>query len=156
MLGRCVGALGPTHQGDANDTRGSVGARRPDRASGLAPDPPIRAGRGERPAGVDRPGGRALPCGARGVRYTQGGKAQALATDVVVDAGGRKSQAPRWLMALGFRAPEATTIGVDIAYASTKFRVPEGYDRPERLLVFMGPPPDVPNGAVMEIIEDQT
>jgi 2-polyprenyl-6-methoxyphenol hydroxylase-like FAD-dependent oxidoreductase len=92
----------------------------------------------------------------RGVRYTQGGKAQALATDVVVDAGGRKSQAPRWLMALGFRAPEATTIGVDIAYASTKFRVPEGYDRPERLLVFMGPPPDVPNGAVMEIIEDQT
>ena len=53
-------------------------------------------------------------------------------------------------------APEETTIGVDIAYASTKFRVPEGYDEPERLLVFMGPPPDFPNGAVMEIIEHQT
>jgi hypothetical protein len=73
----------------------------------------------------------------RGVRYTQCGKAQALATDFVVDAGGRKSQAPHWLTELGFRAPEATTIGIDIAYASTKFRVPEGYDRPERILVFM-------------------
>jgi 2-polyprenyl-6-methoxyphenol hydroxylase-like FAD-dependent oxidoreductase len=91
-----------------------------------------------------------------GVRYTQCGKAQALATDFVVDAGGRKSQAPRWLTALGFQAPEATTIGIDIAYASTKFCVPDGYDWPERVLVFMGPPPDVPNGAVMEIIEDQT
>ena len=48
-----------------------------------------------------------------------------LATDFVVDAGGRGSQAPRWLTELGFQAPEETTIGVDIAYASTKFRVPE-------------------------------
>jgi 2-polyprenyl-6-methoxyphenol hydroxylase-like FAD-dependent oxidoreductase len=59
----------------------------------------------------------------RGVHYTQWGKAQALTTDFVVDAGGRKSQAPRWLTALGFHAPEETTVGVDIAYASTKFRV---------------------------------
>lgn len=92
----------------------------------------------------------------RGVRYDQFGEAHALSTDFVVDAGGRKSQVPRWLTALGFQAPEATTIGIDIAYASTKFHVPEGYDRPEKLLVFMGPPPDFPNGAVMEIIEDQT
>ena len=92
----------------------------------------------------------------RGVRYNQFGEAHALSTDFVVDAGGRKSQAARWLTELGFQAPEATTIGIDIAYASTKFRVPEGYDRAERLLVFMGPPPDFPNGAVMEIIEDQT
>jgi 2-polyprenyl-6-methoxyphenol hydroxylase-like FAD-dependent oxidoreductase len=92
----------------------------------------------------------------RGVRYNQCGEAHALTTDVVVDAGGRKSQAPRWLTELGFQAPEATTIGVDIAYASTRFRVPEHYDGPERLLVFIGPPPEFPNGAVMEIIEDRT
>ena len=92
----------------------------------------------------------------RGIRYTQCGKAQALATDVVVDAGGRRSQAPRWLTELGFQAPETTTIGVDIAYASTKFRVPEDYDESERLLVFMGPPPDFPNGAIIETIEHRT
>jgi 2-polyprenyl-6-methoxyphenol hydroxylase-like FAD-dependent oxidoreductase len=34
--------------------------------------------------------------------------------------------------------------------------VPASYDEPERLLVFMGPPPDFPNGAIMEIIEHQT
>jgi 2-polyprenyl-6-methoxyphenol hydroxylase-like FAD-dependent oxidoreductase len=90
------------------------------------------------------------------VRYTQCGKTQTLATDFVVDAGGRRSQASRWLTELGFQAPEATTIGVDIAYASTKFRVPEDYDDSERILVFMGPPPDFPNAAIMEIIEQRT
>jgi 2-polyprenyl-6-methoxyphenol hydroxylase-like FAD-dependent oxidoreductase len=92
----------------------------------------------------------------RGVNYNQGGEAHCLATDIVVDAGGRKAQAPRWLTELGFHAPAATTIGIDMAYASTKFRIPEGYDGPERLLVCIGPPPEFPNGAVMEIIEDQT
>jgi 2-polyprenyl-6-methoxyphenol hydroxylase-like FAD-dependent oxidoreductase len=102
---------------------------------------------------------RGLMCAdgrVRGIRYNQCGEAHALTTNFVVDAGGRKSQAPRWLTELGFRAPEDTTIGIDLAYASTKFRVPEDYDMAERLLVFKGPPPDFPNGAVMEIIEDQT
>ena len=92
----------------------------------------------------------------RGVRYHQAGAARTLDADFVVDAGGRRSQAPRWLTDLGFRAPEKTTIGVDIAYASTKFRVPAEYDEPERLLVFFGPPPDYLNGGIMEIIEHQT
>lgn len=47
-------------------------------------------------------------------------------------------------------------IGVDLAYASAKFRVPEEYDEPERLLLFFGPPPDFPNGGIMEIIEGNT
>src|SRR5262249_6937226 len=46
-----------------------------------------------------------------GVRYQQGGEAHALEADLVVDAGGRGSQAPRWLTALGFPAPVKTTIG---------------------------------------------
>jgi 2-polyprenyl-6-methoxyphenol hydroxylase-like FAD-dependent oxidoreductase len=91
-----------------------------------------------------------------GVRYHQAGEDHTVAADFVVDAGGRRSQAPRWLTELGFRAPEETTIGVDIAYASTKFRVPAAYDEPERLLIFLGPPPDFPNGGIMEIIEHQT
>ena len=92
----------------------------------------------------------------RGVHYNQTGNTHCLRADLVVDAGGRRSQTPRWLTALGFQAPEVTTIGVDIAYASTKFRVPETYDEPERLLVFIGPPPDFPDGAILEIIEQRT
>jgi 2-polyprenyl-6-methoxyphenol hydroxylase-like FAD-dependent oxidoreductase len=90
----------------------------------------------------------------RGVRYQQGAEAHSLAADLVVDAGGRGSQTPRWLTALGFPAPAATTIGVDMAYASTKFRVPATYEAPERVLVCHGPAPDCPEGAVMEIIEE--
>jgi 2-polyprenyl-6-methoxyphenol hydroxylase-like FAD-dependent oxidoreductase len=92
----------------------------------------------------------------RGVRYTQSGESRMLTADFVVDACGRQSQTPRWLTELGFQAPEATTIGVDIAYASTKFQMPDDYDQREQLLVVMGPPPDFPNGAILEIIEHQT
>jgi 2-polyprenyl-6-methoxyphenol hydroxylase-like FAD-dependent oxidoreductase len=91
-----------------------------------------------------------------GVRYDQAGEAYTLATDLVVDAGGRGSQALRWLTEHGFQAPEETTIGIDIGYASTKFRVPEGYDDPERLVAFAGQPPDSPNAGLMAIIENQT
>jgi 2-polyprenyl-6-methoxyphenol hydroxylase-like FAD-dependent oxidoreductase len=92
----------------------------------------------------------------RGVRYTQSGEARMLTSDFVVDASGRRSPTPRWLTDLGFQAPESTTIGLDIAYASTKFQMPDDYDQRERLLVVMGPPPDFPNGAILEIIEHQT
>jgi 2-polyprenyl-6-methoxyphenol hydroxylase-like FAD-dependent oxidoreductase len=80
----------------------------------------------------------------------------ALAADLVVDAGGRRSQAPRWLTELGFPAPEAATIGVDMAYASAKFRVPAEYDEPARVLICFGPPPAFPNGGIMAMIEHQT
>jgi hypothetical protein len=73
-----------------------------------------------------------------GVHYTQFGETHTLATDLVVDAGGRKSQAPRWLTELGFRAPEETTIGVDLGYASTKFHMPADYDESERATELRG------------------
>jgi 2-polyprenyl-6-methoxyphenol hydroxylase-like FAD-dependent oxidoreductase len=91
-----------------------------------------------------------------GVHYSRAGETHSLPADLVVDAGGRRSQVPHWLTASGYRAPEVTTIGVDIAYASTKFRVPATYDEPERLLVFIGPPPDVADGAILEVIEHRT
>lgn len=91
-----------------------------------------------------------------GVRYSNPDGSQTLAADLVVDAGGRGSHAPRWLTELGFRAPEETTIGVDIAYTSTKFRIPASYDEPDRLLIFLGPPPQYPNRALLQEIEEHT
>src|SRR5260370_5328306 len=94
-----------------------------------------------------------------GVRYESNGESDALATDLVVDAGGRGSRAPRWLSEMGFQPPAETTIGVDLAYASTHFRVPGDYDRRESLTVFYWPSPDSANcelsatTAVMGIIE---
>jgi 2-polyprenyl-6-methoxyphenol hydroxylase-like FAD-dependent oxidoreductase len=89
-----------------------------------------------------------------GVRHGQSGEAHTMLADFVVDASGRRSQAPRWLTDLGFPAPEETKIGVDIAYASAKFRLPAAYDEPERLLICFGPPPDLASGGIMALIEN--
>src|SRR5262249_44041391 len=50
----------------------------------------------------------------RGVRDEQ---SRELFAELVVDAGGRGSRAPRWLAAMGFSTPAATTIGVATAYS---------------------------------------
>jgi 2-polyprenyl-6-methoxyphenol hydroxylase-like FAD-dependent oxidoreductase len=92
----------------------------------------------------------------RGVQYLSQGTWHCLPADFVVDAGGRGSHAAWWLVELGFPAPEATTIGVDFAYASTKFRIPDSYDAPERLMNFFVPSPRFPLAAIMGEIEDRT
>jgi 2-polyprenyl-6-methoxyphenol hydroxylase-like FAD-dependent oxidoreductase len=91
-----------------------------------------------------------------GVRCRNDGGSDNVAADLVIDAGGRGSHAPRWLDDLGFELPSETTIGVDFAYSSTKFRIPDDYDRCERLIAVTGPAPDFPNAGIMEIIEGDT
>lgn len=91
-----------------------------------------------------------------GVHYTYPGGTGSLTADLVVDTGGRGSHVPRWLTELGFRTPEESTIRVDFAYASTKFRIPDYYDEPERTLFFGGPAPRCLRYAGMEEIEDRT
>ena len=94
-----------------------------------------------------------------GVRWGSNGESSVLATDLVVDACGRGSRAPRWLNEMGFQAPTESIIGVDLAYASTHFRVPENYDRRESLVGFDWPSPDSANcelsanSGLIEIIE---
>ncbi len=86
----------------------------------------------------------------RGVRYS-GGRADSAA-DLVVDAGGRGSRAPAWLRDLGFPEPKETSIGVDFAYTSTKFRIPDSWDGDEKLSIFF-PGPPLTTGAIMGEIE---
>ena len=90
----------------------------------------------------------------RGVRCGEDGREETLAADLVVDAGGRGSHAPRWLKEMGFEAPEETSIGCDFAYSSARFRLPDYSGEPERYLLFVGPPPRFTNGAIMAPIEN--
>lgn len=60
--------------------------------------------------------------------------------ELVVDATGRASRAPQWLAAVGFSQPRQTTIGVDTAYSTANFRVPDWYDG-ETLIFITGPAP---------------
>lgn len=91
-----------------------------------------------------------------GVHYTYPGGTGSLTADLVVDAGGRGSHVPRWLSELGFQTPEESIIRVDFTYASTKFRIPDDYDEPERTLFFGSPAPRCLRYAAMEEIEERT
>jgi len=91
-----------------------------------------------------------------GVRFNRGGAADSIAADLVVDAGGRGSRAPRWLREMGFAEPEETVIGCDFAYTSAKFRKPASYDGVERVMLFGGPPPKYTSGAGIGEIENDS
>lgn len=89
-----------------------------------------------------------------GVRYRHEGESRLLTADLVVDTCGRGSHASRWLRELGFESPAETSIGVDLAYASTKYCVPADCDRQERFIGFdWGIAPECPNSGLLEIIE---
>ena len=75
--------------------------------------------------------------------------------DLVIDAGGRGSRAPRWLAEMGFAAPEETTIGVDFAYTSTKFRKSASANGMEPIVFVGGGPPKGVRAAGLFEIENQ-
>ena len=59
------------------------------------------------------------------------GRTWTIASDLVVDASGRGSQATRWLQSLGYPAPATDQVHVDMAYATrlysrTPGRLPQG------------------------------
>lgn len=92
----------------------------------------------------------------RGVRRNGETGAQSVEADLVIDAGGRTSHASRWLLEMGVPTPEETTIGVDFAYTSTKYRKPDLADKAEPLLLVGGPPPEHTRAAGLFEIEDRT
>jgi 2-polyprenyl-6-methoxyphenol hydroxylase-like FAD-dependent oxidoreductase len=62
-----------------------------------------------------------------GVRATSvhGGGSRLVPADLVVDATGRGSHAPRWLTELGYQAPPLDRVTIDLRYSSRVFQVPE-------------------------------
>jgi 2-polyprenyl-6-methoxyphenol hydroxylase-like FAD-dependent oxidoreductase len=92
----------------------------------------------------------------RGVRRNGAVGAQSIEADLVVDAGGRSSHASRWLVEMGVPAPDETTIGVDFAYTSTKYRKPDLACESEPSLLVGGPPPEHTRAAGLFEIEDRT
>lgn len=61
---------------------------------------------------------------------------ETLDADLVVDAAGRGTRVPRWLEALGYGAPVAERVGVDLAYTSRLYEPPPGaFGRDWHLLI---------------------
>jgi 2-polyprenyl-6-methoxyphenol hydroxylase-like FAD-dependent oxidoreductase len=79
-----------------------------------------------------------------------------IPADLVVDASGRDSHAPRWLEALGYVAPSETIVNAFVGYSS---RVYTALPRPEGLwkgLIIHLVPPDGRRGGVVWPIEEDS
>ncbi|MGW0821633.1 NAD(P)/FAD-dependent oxidoreductase [Streptomyces sp. NPDC002845] len=79
-----------------------------------------------------------------------------LEADLVLDASGRGTKAPRWLTAIGAEAPHEETIETGLAYGSRLYRDTSGTIGREALGCFILPDPSQTYGAVVLPLEDGT
>lgn len=81
---------------------------------------------------------------------------ESLRADLVVDATGRGSRAPRWLEALGYPVPPETKIDAHLGYASRIFRRPAGFRAGWKgTYVQVAPPEDTRGGVLFPIEGDR-
>ena len=82
--------------------------------------------------------------------------AEQVHADLVIDASGRNSRAPRWLEALGYAPPRETTITAFLGYASRIYARPPGAGTDWQVLYLMAKPPtDTRAGVIMPIEGDR-
>jgi 2-polyprenyl-6-methoxyphenol hydroxylase-like FAD-dependent oxidoreductase len=77
-----------------------------------------------------------------------------LGADLVVDASGRNSKAPRWLVELGYEAPPEETINSGIGYASRFYNKPADWPADWEGIIVNGRVPDNPRAGLILPIED--
>lgn len=79
-----------------------------------------------------------------------------LDADLVVDLGGRSSQAPRWLESAGYRRPPESKVAIDFTYVSRLYRCPDRYlDQPTFFAVYPRPPEQKRAGILCRIEGDR-
>lgn len=89
--------------------------------------------------------------GVRTRERTQEGPATTLQADLVVDASGRHSQAPQWLVELGYEAPPVETINSNLRYASRFYAKPDQFAAEWQSLVVNGRPPHEHAGLILSV-----
>ena len=79
--------------------------------------------------------------------------AKTLTADLVVDATGRASRAPRWLSDLGYEPPEEIVIDANLGYSSRLYRIPENFDGDWQCAFVQSAPPKRKRGAILFRVE---
>ena len=80
--------------------------------------------------------------------------AKALVADLLVDATGRASHAPRWLKGLGYEEPEEVVVDSRVGYASRLYRIPSDFAGDWKCAYVQSAPPERKRGAIMFKVED--
>ena len=89
-----------------------------------------------------------------GVRFEDTrGRPRSLAADLVVDASGRASPTLHFLEAIDSAKPAAIEIGIDQAYATTVFDIPEDAPTDWRFVVHAPTPPDSSRLGIVQPME---
>jgi len=81
----------------------------------------------------------------------QRGFTTTLHADLVVDASGRNSQAPRWLVELGYKAPSVETINSNLRYSSRFHAKPDQFPAGWQNLIVNGHPPHGHAGLILSV-----
>lgn len=76
-----------------------------------------------------------------------------LYADLIVDASGRASHAPKWLEQLGYTPPEETIVNSFLGYASQLFQIPADFKGDWKSIYIQATPPDTTRGGVMSVVE---
>ena len=80
-------------------------------------------------------------------------EAVTLHADLVVDASGRSSRLPGWLVELGYSAPQESTVNADVGYATRWYSIPEGWQADWEMVLLGTRFPDISGGAVVQPVE---
>ena len=120
----------------------------------------IRA-RLEKDPGIDFLPGREVvglvpgPKGVSGVRtrLRGDGSAEEIVADLVVDASGTGSRAPRWLEEMGYEAPEETVVDARLGYATRWYRVPEDFPGDWKGVAVLPGWPETTRGGTLRRVE---
>ncbi|MEU7871539.1 FAD-dependent monooxygenase [Dactylosporangium sp. NPDC049140] len=100
--------------------------------------------------GVEADAARTRVTGAR--IQSRGGDPEVLGADLVVDATGRGSRAPRWLAELGYQRPQEERLHVDLAYVSRRYRVDPALLDGD-IAIIIGPSAAAPRGGAVMLQE---
>ncbi|WP_051589318.1 NAD(P)/FAD-dependent oxidoreductase [Rubrobacter radiotolerans] len=76
-----------------------------------------------------------------------------LYADLVVDASGRNSPAPRWLEALGYEPPEETKIDASLGYAGRTYAIPSDLKADWKIIFIQANPPADGKGGIVLPVE---
>jgi 2-polyprenyl-6-methoxyphenol hydroxylase-like FAD-dependent oxidoreductase len=90
----------------------------------------------------------------RGEGHGEDQRAATLAADLVVDAAGRGSAAPKWLEQMGYARPEEETIKIDAGYATRIYRRKPGDLIGANLIMIAPEAPHLSRGGFFFAMED--
>ncbi|MBA2442846.1 MAG: 2-polyprenyl-6-methoxyphenol hydroxylase-like oxidoreductase [Rubrobacter sp.] len=97
--------------------------------------------------------GRGAVTGVRLRPRGAGAEPEELGADLVVDASGGGSRAPRWLSELGYHPPRETVVDAGLGYASRWYRVPEDFAGDWKALAVLPSWPNNPRGGTLRQVE---